>query len=98
MVLYGPASSHARVVVLVNGAECELAVVIPGPLSPTGYLWMSQIKSGECGAGPGAALAFTLDDAPTSETLGWVAGGVPSNVVQGLTLVPLLVSWTHRWR
>ena len=85
MVLYGPASSNSQVLVLVNGAECELAAVVEAPLSPTGHLWMSQIESGECGANPGAIITFLLDDARTNETLGWIAGGVPPNFVAGIS-------------
>ena len=87
MVLYGPASSASQVLVLVNGAECELAAVVEAPLSPTGHLGMSQIESGECGANPGAIITFLLDDARTNETLGWVAGGVPVQIILKAVLV-----------
>ena len=86
MVLYGPAASNAQVLVLVNGAECETAEVVPTPSSATGYLWMSQIESGQCGASRGAALSFLLNDAATNETLVWIAGGVPPNVTVGVSL------------
>ena len=87
MLVYGPAPAEgSAIVVLVDGAVCETASVGMEASSSTGYLWVAQIDDGECGAGAGAAISFTLDGAAASQTATWSAGGAPADTAVGITL------------
>ena len=86
MIVYGPASAGASVLVLVDGRPCKTIAAVSETASATGHLWSTQISAGECLAHIGSAITFALDGAPTNERLEWSAGGVPLNVATGVSL------------
>jgi hypothetical protein len=86
MIVYGPASAGAAVLVLVDGRPCKTIAAVSEPASATGHLWSTQISAGECNAHIGSAITFALNGAPTNERLEWAAGGVPPNVATGVSL------------
>jgi hypothetical protein len=86
MIVYGPASAGAAVLVLIDGRPCKTITAVSESASATGFLWSTQISAGECDAHIGSAITFALDGAPTNEQLEWTAGGVPPNVATGVSL------------
>ena len=71
-VIWGRAASpDTEVVVLVDGVECETAVV---GADGDGYVWTVTIMPGECGAATGSQIRFTVDGRPAAETLTWRSG------------------------
>ena len=48
--------------------------------------WSIQVAQGTCGAANGMMVSFMVNDAMANETATWMAGGVPDNVGDGITL------------
>ena len=86
MIVYGPASAGAAVLILIDGRPCKTIAAVSEPASATGHLWSTQISAGECNAHIGSAITFALNGAPTNERLEWSTGGVPPNVATGVSL------------
>ena len=87
MLLFGPApDADSEVVVFVDGIECKTADVEAEGTSATGYLWSAEIDEGECGVETDSLISFTADGELANETIEWVAGGLPEDVVVGIVL------------
>jgi len=79
---YGVASSGDQVGASIGGTVCTTVT------ADAAGEWVISLADGSCGgaATSGATVAFTLNGAAADQTEVWSSGGVPTDLVNGITL------------